>query len=59
MTDMAEANYNMEFDNGKFEKGKEYRFRREYNIFFVTTEQGKEQEFFQGEFNTFFTLVEN
>ncbi len=59
MTDMAEANYNMEFDNGKFEKGKEYRFRREYNIFFVTTEQGKEQEFFYTEFNTFFTLVEN
>ena len=59
MTDMAEANYNMEFDNGKFEKGKEYRFRREYNIFFVTTEEGKEQEFFMGEFNTFFTLVEN
>lgn len=59
MTDMAEANYNMEFDNGKFEKGKEYRFRREYNTFLVTTEQGKEQEFFYTEFNTFFTLVEN
>ena len=56
---MAEANYNMEFDNGKFEKGKEYHFRREYNIFFVTAEQGKEQEFFYTEFNTFFTLVEN
>lgn len=59
MTDMAEANYNMEFDNGKFEKGKEYHFRQEYNTFFVTTEQGKEQEFFYTEFNTFFTLVEN
>ena len=59
MTDMAEANYNMEFDNGKFEKGKEYRFRQEYNTFLVTTEQGKEQEFFYTEFNTFFTLVEN
>ena len=59
MTDMAEANYNMEFDNGKFEKGKEYRFRRECNTFLVTTEQGKEQEFFYTEFNTFFTLVEN
>ena len=56
---MAEANYNMEFDNGKFEKGKEYHFRQEYNTFFVTTEQGKEQEFFYTEFNTFFTLVEN
>lgn len=59
MTNKAQANYNMEFDNGKFEKGKEYHFRREYNIFFVTTEQGKEQEFFYTEFNTFFTLVEN
>ena len=55
----AQANYNMEFDNGKFEKEKKYRYREKNDKFFVTTEESKEQEFFMGEFNTFFTLVEN
>lgn len=55
----AQANYNMEFDNGKFQKEKKYRYKEENDKFFVTTEEGKEQEFFMGEFNTFFTLVEN
>ena len=55
----AQANYNMEFDNGKFQKEKKYRYRKKNDKFFVITEEGKEQEFFIGEFNTFFTFVEN
>ena len=53
----AQANYNMEFDNGKFQKEKKYCYREENDKFFVTTEKGKEQDFTGAEFNTFFTIL--
>lgn len=55
----VKANYNMEFDQGKFYKNKIYKARVEDKKIFVTTEEKKEQGFWNMEFNTFFTLLKN
>lgn len=57
----AVANYNMGFDNGSFIKGKAYDYRFEERegparIFFITTEERKEQELWDTEFNMLFTI---
>lgn len=55
------ANFNMTFNNDNhFQKDKEYSYRQDSSTkkFFVTTEDGTEQEFFLSEFNTLFTALE-
>ena len=54
---IVKANYNMEFNNGKFKKNNIYEARVEGTKVFVTTEEGKEQDFTGAEFNTFFTIL--
>lgn len=51
------SDYNLVLDQGTFIKNKTYKYKRENNKFFVTTEEGKEQDFSTFEFNTFFTIV--
>lgn len=55
---IVKANFEMEFDKGKFHKNKEYKARIKENKVFITTEEDKEQEFWDTEFSTFFTLLE-
>jgi hypothetical protein len=55
----AQANYNMTFDNGHFNKENKYDYREENGKFFVTTEERIEQDFTCAEFNTFFTILKN
>ena len=51
------SDYNLALDQGTFIKNKTYKYKKENNKFFVTTEEGKEQDFSIFEFNTFFTIV--
>jgi hypothetical protein len=51
------ANYNMEFDNGTFKKDRLYPYYQKDNMFIVTTEENKEQSFFDFEFGMFFSLL--
>lgn len=51
------SDYNLALDQGTFIKNKTYKYKKENNKFFVTTEEGKEQDFSTFEFNTFFTIV--
>lgn len=56
---IVKANFEMEFNEGKFHKNREYKARIENNKVFITTEEGKEQDFWDTEFSTFFTLLKN
>lgn len=56
---IVKANYNMEFNNGKFKKNNIYKARVEGTKVFVTTEEGKEQDFYDIEVGTFFTFLKN
>lgn len=56
---IVKANFNMEFDNGKFKKNNIYKARIDEKKVFVTTEEGKEQEFLDIEVGTFFTFLKN
>lgn len=51
------SDYNLALNQGTFIKNKTYKYKKENNKFFVTTEEGKEQDFSTFEFNTFFTIV--
>lgn len=59
----AIANYKMTFNEGRFEKNKEYIYEYVKDNFdnlkkvFVTTEEGKKQEFLFSEFNVLFTIL--
>ena len=53
------SDYNLVLDQGTFIKNKKYKYKKNNNKFFVTTEEGKEQDFSAFEFNTFFTIVVN
>lgn len=59
MTKKAKANYNMSFANGSFieDKHYNYKFDKFNNLFYVTTEEGKKQDFYPYEFNTYFTIL--
>jgi hypothetical protein len=54
----AKANYNMSFAGGNFIKNNyyNYKFDRFDNLFYVTTEEGKKQDFYPYEFNTYFSI---
>ena len=53
------SDYNLVLDQGTFIKNKTYKCKKDNNKFFVTTEEGREQDFSTFEFNTFFTIVAN
>lgn len=53
------ANYNMSFNNGHFKQGRVYQYKHDKEKFFVTTEEGIEQEFFYPEFDILFTSLKN
>lgn len=55
----AKADYNMSFKDKHFIKGciYEFSYNRDKAKVYVTTEEGKKQEFWLSEFNHFFTLV--
>lgn len=57
----AEANYNMDFNNGHFKQGKVYKYRydKEKEKVFAVTEEGTEQDFFYSEFDMLFTFLKN
>lgn len=57
----VKANYNMIFDNGSFQKDHVYKYRNreDFATYFVTTEEGKEQPFYETELNMFFTILKN
>ena len=58
MNNIAIAKFNMHFDNGHFKKNKKYiyNYKKENNEkIFITTEEGKKQEFWLSEFDTLFT----
>ena len=55
------ANYNIDFNNGKFIKGHVYKYRidpDDSTKVLITTEEGKEQDLWYTEFNTLFTLLQ-
>lgn len=56
---LVSANFNMTFDNGSFIKNKPYQFQTHIgkNLVYVTTEEGKKQEFSFPEFDALFTLL--
>lgn len=56
---LVSANFNMTFDNGSFIKNEPYQFKTDIskNLVYVTTEEGKKQEFSFPEFDTLFTLL--
>lgn len=57
---IAKANYNMRFDEGDFRKGRNYEYENVgKGVVYVTTEQGKKQEFYFPEFDTLFTILKN
>lgn len=55
----AKANYNMSFANGTFIKNNyyNYKYNRFDDIVYVTTEEGKKQDFYPYEFNTYFSII--
>ena len=57
----AEANYNMDFNNGHFKQGKVYKYRndKEKEKVFAVTEEGTEQDFFYSEFDVLFTFLKD
>jgi len=55
----AIANYNMTFNCGNFKKNKKYKYRCENKKIYVTTEENKEQELLETEFNILFTFLKN
>lgn len=55
----ATANYNMTFNCGNFKKDKKYKYRYENKKIYVTTEENKEQELLETEFNILFTFLKN
>lgn len=59
-TNKVIANYNMEFNNGSFQKNKIYNYRINPNNseqILITTEEEKEQELWYTEFDILFTLL--
>ena len=50
------ARYNMGFNNGSFKKNQSYKYRQEQNIFYITTEENKEQDFYFPEFQALFSI---
>ena len=49
------AKYNMSFDKGSFKKGQMYKYRQDKeDMFYVMTEENKEQDFYFPEFDTLF-----
>lgn len=55
----ALANYNMQFDNGKFYKNKIYKYYEQSKEIFITTERGSFQKLWKKDFNILFTLLKN
>ena len=58
----AIANYNIEFNQGKFYKDKKYKYRinpKNSAQVLVTTEKGTEQDLWFTEFDTLFTILKN
>ena len=57
----AEANYNMDFNNGHFKQGKVYKYRydKEKEKVCAVTEEGMEQDFFYSEFDILFTFLKD
>lgn len=55
--DKVIANYNMVFDNGSFKKDRFYSYYQKGNLFIVTTEENREQPFYDFEFGMFFSLL--
>lgn len=55
----AEANYNMDFNNGHFKQGKVYKYRYDKEKVFAVTEEGMEQDFFYSEFDILFTFLKD
>lgn len=58
----AIAKYNIGFNENHFIAGKKYKYRidpSDIRKFLITTEEGIEQDFWDIEFNTFFTILKN
>ena len=57
----AIANYNMQFDNGKFYKNKIYEYykSKENQDIFIITETGTPQKLWKKDFEILFTLLKN
>lgn len=55
--DKASANFNMQLDNGSFERDQPYSYVYENDKVFVTTREGNIQEFTPAEFDMLFTLL--
>lgn len=51
---VAKARYNMSFDFGSFKKGQNYKYKYDNDKILVTTEEGREQDFYFSEFNALF-----
>lgn len=55
----VKANYNLTLDKGSFVKDKVYNYQERKGKFFITTEEGKEQDLEFAEFDIFFTILKN